>query len=361
MKTSEVAEVFDELKQELAPLIDRGGGQPGGRLVPEDDVRDRPAARAEHDHPPALRLGREVLAVRRDRPSGRVLVRDDGHPDHDPLRRGRARVALLDHARVRPRSLRAAGRPALERHAARATGSRSGCTSRRRGCGRTSSAAACRSGAGFTRVCRRRSRPSSGRSRWRTSTAPSTRSSRRSSASRRTRSPTTCTSSCASSSNRRSSTGAIALADLPEAWNAKMKEYLGIDVPDDRRGVLQDVHWSGGGLGYFPTYSLGNVMSLQIWERVREAIPDLDEQFERGEFAALREWLRRQRPPLRAQVHAAGDAASGWPVPTRRRPLPPLLEGQGRQSSPARPPESSRNPEREFSPAFRGGFVQTCR
>ena len=86
--------------------------------------------------------------------------------------------------------------------------------------------------------------------------------------------------------------GSIALADVPEAWNAKMKEYLGIDVPDDRRGVLQDVHWSGGGFGYFPTYSLGNVISLQIWERVREEIPDLEEQFERGEFGALREWLR---------------------------------------------------------------------
>jgi carboxypeptidase Taq len=86
-------------------------------------------------------------------------------------------------------------------------------------------------------------------------------------------------------------TGAIALADVPEAWNAKMQEYLGVDVPDDRRGVLQDVHWSGGGFGYFPTYALGNVMSLQIWERVHEAIPDLDEQFEQGEFTALREWL----------------------------------------------------------------------
>jgi carboxypeptidase Taq len=85
--------------------------------------------------------------------------------------------------------------------------------------------------------------------------------------------------------------GSVALKDLPEAWNARMKEYLGVDVPDDRRGVLQDVHWSGGGLGYFPTYSLGNVISLQIWEKVREAIPDLDDQFEQGEFGALREWL----------------------------------------------------------------------
>jgi carboxypeptidase Taq len=81
------------------------------------------------------------------------------------------------------------------------------------------------------------------------------------------------------------------LADLPELWNAKMKEYLGIDVPDDARGVLQDMHWSGGHIGYFPTYSLGNIISVQIWEKALEAIPDLYEQFERGEFTPLREWL----------------------------------------------------------------------
>ena len=88
--------------------------------------------------------------------------------------------------------------------------------------------------------------------------------------------------------------GEIALRDLPEAWNTRMREYLGVDVPDDARGVLQDVHWSGGSLGYFPTYSLGNVISVQIWERVLEEMPDLPEQFERGEFMALREWLRER-------------------------------------------------------------------
>ena len=71
-----------------------------------------------------------------------------------------------------------------------------------------------------------------------------------------------------------------------------MKEYLGVDVPDDRRGVLQDVHWSGGGLGYFQTYSLGNVISLQIWEVVREALPDLDEQMAAGDLLPLSDWLR---------------------------------------------------------------------
>ncbi len=109
--------------------------------------------------------------------------------------------------------------------------------------------------------------------------------------------------------------GSIALKELPEAWGARMKEYLGIDVPDDRRGVLQDVHWSGGSMGYFPTYSLGNVISLQIWEKVREALPDLDEQFEQGEFGALRDWLRenlhrygRKFTPQETLERAAGSA-----------------------------------------------------
>jgi len=84
----------------------------------------------------------------------------------------------------------------------------------------------------------------------------------------------------------------LAVKDLPEAWNARMEEYLGVEVPDDARGVLQDMHWAGGSLGYFPTYSLGNVMSVQIWERAVEDLGDLDQRFERGEFGELREWLR---------------------------------------------------------------------
>ena len=86
--------------------------------------------------------------------------------------------------------------------------------------------------------------------------------------------------------------GRLAVAELPEAWNARFREYLGIDVPEDRLGVLQDVHWSGGSFGYFPTYQLGNVISVQIWERVREALPDVEEQIERGEFGELGAWLR---------------------------------------------------------------------
>ncbi len=86
--------------------------------------------------------------------------------------------------------------------------------------------------------------------------------------------------------------GAVALEDLPEVWNARMKEFLGVDVPDDAQGVLQDVHWSGGGIGYFPTYALGNVISLQLWDVVRGALPDLDDQLAAGEALPLSDWLR---------------------------------------------------------------------
>jgi carboxypeptidase Taq len=84
----------------------------------------------------------------------------------------------------------------------------------------------------------------------------------------------------------------LKVADLPEAWNAKMQEYLGITPPNDTEGVLQDVHWSGGMVGYFPTYTLGNVVSGQLWHAIRKAIPDLDQQIENGVFTNLLAWLR---------------------------------------------------------------------
>jgi carboxypeptidase Taq len=85
--------------------------------------------------------------------------------------------------------------------------------------------------------------------------------------------------------------GRVAIRALPEVWNEKMHEYLGVDVPNDAQGVLQDTHWASGSIGYFATYLLGTVMSVQIWQKILEDIPDLEEHIERGEFAALREWL----------------------------------------------------------------------
>jgi carboxypeptidase Taq len=86
--------------------------------------------------------------------------------------------------------------------------------------------------------------------------------------------------------------GRLAVKDLPEAWNTRFHELLGLEVPSDRLGVLQDSHWAGISFGYFPTYLLGSVLSVQIWEKAREAIPDLDEQIERGDFSELHGWLR---------------------------------------------------------------------
>jgi carboxypeptidase Taq len=85
--------------------------------------------------------------------------------------------------------------------------------------------------------------------------------------------------------------GSLAAADVPHEWNRRYKEYLGVDVPDDALGCLQDVHWSGGSFGYFPTYTLGNLYAAQFFEKIREDIPDIDARFERGEFATLKTWL----------------------------------------------------------------------
>jgi carboxypeptidase Taq len=80
-------------------------------------------------------------------------------------------------------------------------------------------------------------------------------------------------------------------ADLPEAWAAKMKEYLGIKVPSDSDGVLQDIHWSEALIGYFPTYALGTIIASQIWLKIQQDIPDLDAQIATGNFDPLRLWL----------------------------------------------------------------------
>jgi carboxypeptidase Taq len=95
--------------------------------------------------------------------------------------------------------------------------------------------------------------------------------------------------------------GELSLPDLPEAFNAKMAEYLGLNPPDVVAGVLQDVHWSDMTMGYFPTYALGNVVSVQLWEKAEAELGELDEQFERGDFEPLRDWLREN-------VHRHGRA-----------------------------------------------------
>lgn len=86
--------------------------------------------------------------------------------------------------------------------------------------------------------------------------------------------------------------GQLDVADLPEAWNAKMEEYLGVTPPDDAQGVLQDVHWSAGLFGYFPSYALGNLLATQLYEKALGETPALSSQIAAGDFGPLLTWLR---------------------------------------------------------------------
>jgi carboxypeptidase Taq len=102
--------------------------------------------------------------------------------------------------------------------------------------------------------------------------------------------------------------GELAVRELPEAWRAASKELIGLEPANDREGVLQDVHWSDGAFGYFPSYCLGNMLAAQLWYRALELRPGLEEDFARGDFSWLLGWLRKE-------VHAYG----------RREELPALV------------------------------------
>ncbi len=88
--------------------------------------------------------------------------------------------------------------------------------------------------------------------------------------------------------------GRVEVKDLPELWNDAMNRYLGVTPPDDAHGVLQDVHWSGGMIGYFPSYMLGNLYAAQIFAAAKREIPSLEEKIASGDLLTLREWLREK-------------------------------------------------------------------
>src|SRR4051794_21026301 len=85
--------------------------------------------------------------------------------------------------------------------------------------------------------------------------------------------------------------GDLDVDDLPAAWAERTRAYLGLEIPDDAHGVLQDVHWAEAVFGYFPTYALGTILSGQLWARITAELPDLDERLARGEFGPLVDWL----------------------------------------------------------------------
>jgi carboxypeptidase Taq len=94
--------------------------------------------------------------------------------------------------------------------------------------------------------------------------------------------------------------GALEPDGVPEAWRTILRRDLGLEVEDDRHGALQDIHWSLGVFGYFPTYTLGNLYAAMFWEQARRELPELDDHVARGDFAGLRGWLREK-------IHARGS------------------------------------------------------
>lgn len=86
-------------------------------------------------------------------------------------------------------------------------------------------------------------------------------------------------------------TGQVRVRDLPDAWNAKMERYLGITPPHDGLGVLQDVHWSRGSIGYFPTYAMGNLIGGQVWQALKQDLPQAEEGMAQGDFKPILGWL----------------------------------------------------------------------
>jgi carboxypeptidase Taq len=110
--------------------------------------------------------------------------------------------------------------------------------------------------------------------------------------------------------------GRLALADLADAFEERVHAYLGLEIPDVRDGVLQDMHWADLTFGYFPTYSLGNVISVQIWERARADMPDLDRALEQGEYRDLRDWLREHlhRHGRKFTPRETLERAAGGPI-----------------------------------------------
>ncbi len=107
--------------------------------------------------------------------------------------------------------------------------------------------------------------------------------------------------------------------DIPGAWNEKFKSYFNLTPPDDAQGCLQDVHWSAGYIGYFPTYALGNLYSAQFFAQAKKELGDLDEQFARGEFANLRKWLKEKihRQGQRYRAEKLVEVVTGKPLSHR--------------------------------------------
>jgi carboxypeptidase Taq len=117
-------------------------------------------------------------------------------------------------------------------------------------------------------------------------------------------------------------------ADLPEAWNAAYHRYLGIEPKNDREGCLQDGHWADGLIGYFPTYTLGDVFAAQLFTQAEKELGALDRQFERGEFGELVRWLGRKVYQEGARYPSARLIEAITGSPPDHRPLVRMLKAK---------------------------------
>jgi carboxypeptidase Taq len=134
--------------------------------------------------------------------------------------------------------------------------------------------------------------------------------------------------------------GDLPVADLPDAWNERFTRDFGITPPSATEGVLQDIHWSAGLVGYFPTYTLGNMFAAQLMVAARRALPDLDDEIAAGRFAGLLDWLRRHvhAPGRQFDSAALVERATGEPV-TERHLVDSLWQRYGESHGLARPIE----------------------
>ena len=96
--------------------------------------------------------------------------------------------------------------------------------------------------------------------------------------------------------------GTLAVADLPAAWNEGMRRLLGVEVPDDAHGVLQDIHWAAGAFGYFPSYALGCLIAAQLWERMESELGSQDDALRRGDV----------EPSAHGSASTSIATAAGW-------------------------------------------------
>ena len=122
--------------------------------------------------------------------------------------------------------------------------------------------------------------------------------------------------------------GDLKPADVPGAWNEKFKQSFNLTPASDAQGCLQDIHWSFGGLGYFPTYTLGNLYAAQFMEKARQDLGDLDADFRIGEFGRLKGWLNEKvhRPGQRYRATELCRRVTGKPL--SHEPLLTYLRGK---------------------------------